>query len=142
MKLNKQIAAAYNGCEVMYQEEMYILTGVSNFHDRIFLAENVDSVDESYHAPNDCQLILWPLSAITDEDAIEVYKISRDNKLDTNEYMIYKGSWWAKSARNTEITDFLRASEWEEKPKRAYDVGYGNIESLIKAGVAIDATTL
>lgn len=85
-------------------------------------------VQDNIELPGGVQLILRPLSKISDEDAIEVYKMVRGVTSD-DRLMIYKGRYYAKVALNTEATDFLRS--------RSYMLPYKGID-LFEAGIAIE----
>lgn len=155
MKLNKQIAAAYIGCDVWeIGNNVGNMSGIMTLSDRTKLLVNCSSNDHYWSMIDLHQLILWPLSAISNEDLVELVSIGgwspqgQGNlikcKFDftSNEVIAEFENSRYRVDISFGIVDFLRASEWEGKPKRAYDVGYGSIESLIKAGIAIDATTL
>lgn len=122
-----------------------------------------------------CKLLLTPLSAISDEDTIEVAKmLCQHGKVDFTQHKVgvigrsdekvlvkigglflhiyFDGRMFATSEDkppadympiyNTQkIIDYLRSNkrpEGTEKP--VYDCGYGDIPSLIEAGIAIDKT--
>jgi len=107
-----------------------------------------------------CKLILRPLNLLTDEHAmtiahlagwrlgelsdsgesidVSVDKFSRTSidlhKMVVKEYIYSTGHTLESPLESTlKIIDFLR--------KNGYDVGYGDIESLIQAGVAISSDT-
>jgi hypothetical protein len=110
-EIRTRFFAAYLGakCTNVNWDNRQILTGVSAFHDCIYAASSYDSPDEWHDKIEDTRLILTDLSRITDEHAIEVYKLDpRFREGQTREYMIYKGQWWAKFARNEHIADLLR----------------------------------
>lgn len=52
-----------------------LFAGVQYVTQTILYAYSVDSVDDHWAVPTDCKLLLTPLSAITDEHAVEVAKI-------------------------------------------------------------------
>lgn len=89
------------------------------------------------------QLLLSPLSEISDEDAIEVMRLLgyTENSMDeTSRDMLYEhlenifsendGNYADPVSGNTftQIIDYLRS--------KSYDCGYTHIPSLIKAGIA------
>lgn len=70
-----KVFAMYLGCEFKYDENEE-----SNILESIAISglvgdENRDESGEGWYGAQDCKLLLTPLSAITDEDAIEVAKI-------------------------------------------------------------------
>jgi hypothetical protein len=71
-KLNSSIAHAYYGALVMYENEVREVYGVNE--NCIALFTDTDEFDYAEHS--DCQLLLTPLSEISDEDAVEVVKIA------------------------------------------------------------------
>lgn len=86
-----------------------------------------------------CQLMLTPISEMSDEHAIEVAKIFDPELLP--EEMARVGRFFANRKdycfgdmdynRTQQIIDYLRSV--------GYDCGYGSIPSLIEAGIAIKA---
>lgn len=105
------------------------------------------------------KLILTPLSEISDEDAIEVAKMLDPWLVENMVYEVKRESFdlrvrgrhdnsrmvqiiWFNSAIfssdnhniNNGVIDFLRS--------KFYDMGYGEIPSLIEAGIAIDKTKI
>lgn len=156
-KLTAQIAAAYFGCMISETKfganesewtDSYIPTGMDN--DGYF--------DKDY---NDirfrhCQLILTPITEISEEDLIEVikrcewwdcYKRYTEMRI---EGMRLKFNGWKviggydtaqeceQSCLNQSQIDYLRSSVRPDgTPKPVYDCGYGSIPSLIEAGIAV-----
>lgn len=92
--------------------------------------------------------ILTPLSAITEEDAVEVAKIMNwdySNEPDSEAHYDLEGLrddissagdnvFDGGFSQNQLIIDHLRS--------KSYDCGYMHIQSLIDAGIAIDATNI
>lgn len=115
----------------------------------------------------DGRLLLIPLSKITDEDAIEVAKIITGNNI-CQIVEKRKGSilFYVDSSSSLDeglqielkFTDYVgRIAQYAQYQStclffyqrvvdflrsRGYDCGYGEIPSLIEAGIAIDKTTL
>lgn len=144
-QLTAQIAAAYSGCEIIH-------TNVSGYGKRL-LPKGI--YEESYiegcylkilntaehnvfFLPmNQCQLILTPLSEITDEHAIEVGKI-----FGFKVQLLENGKWLAKNLHNSkfDITTIKQMQVIDYLRSMGYDCGYGDISSLIEAGIAIPNT--
>jgi hypothetical protein len=152
-KLTAQIAAAYMPCGIMVDGKPRKLVGIDWAENGMYLADYPDENCESlpvwrYEGGfEDCQLILKPLSEISDEDAVWLL-ISRiilyDIHVHIEKCSIKNGiiciEWTALnydakmecqpvSQLNTKQTDYLRS--------KSYDLGYGDIPSLIEAGIAI-----
>lgn len=117
-KLTPQIAGAYIGAQVVWDGIEFPAYNVINSNDII-----------------NCRLILTPLSAISDEDAVEVAKMVNALDIVSNlEYMTKVGKAYIKRNITTFpffIIDYLRS--------RNYDLGYMHIRSLIDAGIAISS---
>jgi hypothetical protein len=80
-----------------------------------------------------------PLSKISDEDAKYIAKNILGYSEGYHDYFVETGKRYLTKNNNyldtdIEVIDYLRS--------RGYDVGYGNIKSLIKSGYALDKTTL
>lgn len=152
MKLNIAIAASYWGAEFIYSGSIGTVRrmgGISENHNLIdYPKTDTFRVDR-------CQLILTPLSKISDEDAVEVGKAFGLKKMDghyyewigkaiiTHHFTMY--SPWDDSILDTasnrglvtnihsrnylKLVDYLRS--------KGYDCGHGSIPSLIAAGVAV-----
>lgn len=154
-KLTAAIAGSYLGCEVIH-------TNVSGYVKRL-LPKGVyqDSFIEGCHLRvlntaehnvyflhlGQCQLLLTPLSAISDEHAVEVADMqmfvpeARNKQKDLLSCTFEKGAFFIchlhfPTAKvnlyelGCETIDYLRSV--------GYDLGHGNIPSLIDAGIAID----
>jgi hypothetical protein len=78
-QLNAAIAAAYWGCEIHTKGETYKMHGMPALFGEIHLSF-APRGNEALEVEQ-CQLVLTPLSAISDEDAIEVAKIIDANNL-------------------------------------------------------------
>lgn len=176
-KLTAQIAAAYFGCKCrnswfpkVHKEykKIWKLAGINIDNPKYFYLSNYDGAVTS----DDCLLILTPLSAISDEHAIEVAKIllpmafvrrtkgwivSRNYTITGFPYVKIHHNLIAYSVQidcrliNFDVScmedgnnvtgetdmqpiaiiDFLRSN--------GYDCGYGNVKSLIDAGIAISS---
>lgn len=77
---NEQIArifAMYLGCELKYEDNSHTTTLESVSTSGLLGDENRDESGEGWYDASDCKLLLTPLSAISDEDAIEAAKIIR-----------------------------------------------------------------
>lgn len=103
-KLTPAIAAAYWDAEI-------------NLGNKYVDADAIGCLQADISAWHECKLLLSPLSAISDEHAVEVANITEK-----------------KDFSASEITDYLRS--------KGYDMGYGSIPSLIEAGIALNKTTL
>lgn len=142
------------------------LTGIhGEYEAEIQLLQDGNVSEEPEYTPfYQTKLLLTPLSAITDEDAIEVAKIIGCNIPLVNSYglqgeityivkrndkgvsvgiyrvggnlneVVRRIYFDDRNLLNTEQADYLRS--------KAYDCGYAEIPSLIYAGLAIDKTTL
>lgn len=160
LKLTAQIAAAYMPCKITdkYANGVhYDMVGVSEYEGN--LQVKMPSGDTDWWNIDMCQLLLTPLSSITDEDAIEVAKIdlgalngfevikvkryntsieidyrwiSDNESLNLKDGYSYSG--WGMGFKpqtySPQITDYLRS--------KSYDCGYGSIPSLLTAAIAIN----
>lgn len=85
IKLDTAKAARYWGCTIKTKEKLTgKLVGIFSTHESC----NIELIDNSIsvgHKLSDCQLLLTPLSAITDEHAIEVAKIASIGKYEAKE---------------------------------------------------------
>lgn len=130
-KLTQQIAGAYTGAQV---EISGIVTyGISHISANGIM---VDTGERFKYTPYDqCRLILTPLSAISDEDAVEVARMVNALDIVSNlEYMTKVGKAYIKRNITTFpffIIDYLRS--------RNYDLGYMGVRSLIDADIAISS---
>lgn len=166
MKLTAAIAGSYPNAEVKHTNSagyerllkpkgIYEDSYIEGCHLRVLnTAEH-----NVYFLPfSDCQLLLTPLSEISDADAVEVAKmLNYRGDVDTSELLEYLkdvsnlrkvgdvfGNIDSKNIAENDISpmiilrcyDFLRASSWNGKPKASYDCGWGEIRSLIEAGMA------
>lgn len=149
-----RIFGAYMPCKIIIDDTHRYLIGVDWGEGYISYGELTESGEPDYdYLADKCtidkiQLILSPLSEISDEDAIEVAKIityipsaRADNHIDlwsideTYFYCAGENIPTTKQFINslpTEAVDFLRS--------RSYDCGFANIPSLIEAGMAIKKT--
>lgn len=133
-QLTQNIAAAYIGAQVIWR-------GIE------VPAYNVINANEIIN----CRLILTPLSAISDEDAVEVAKMALLSarycweRWGSNSSLLSVGKEIANDLFEdygdpvlvapkylSNIIDYLRS--------RNYDLGYMGIRSLIDAGIAISST--
>lgn len=132
-QLTQQIAGAYIGAQVEWTNKKWDIYSYGK--DGVQINALVVPYDQ-------CRLILTPLSAISDEDAVEVAKmvgyddtgngkvcrsfinINREIVLDFEQNVFY-------IKLDTPIIDYLRS--------RNYDLGYMGIRSLIDAGIAISS---
>jgi hypothetical protein len=175
MKLTKQILGAYIGAQVKATTESGEFIGKihSICHDIISIATGIEgavpNITSEWFYFDQCQLILTPLSAISDEDALEVariiynkefptsaWKLNRNNypdfvafeNKDDDDYSIFFSSATedprdpcieAFMPNNQHTTMFVVADYLRSKN---YDLGHLEIKSLIEAGVAVDSTSL
>lgn len=131
--LTQQIAGAYIGAQVEWQGNR--------------TAKVIDVIDTKYLA--DCRLILTPISAISDEDAVVVAKIINAHHPHSEclkfDYSLVKLGYqveanYSSSLFNYDVTDYLRSDKRPDgTPKPVYDLGYMGIRSLIDAGIAISS---
>lgn len=153
--LNAKIAASYLGCEAKVRETPYsksrygTLCGVEL--DRIWIVNKENTSMWASMEKCECQLILTPLSEITDEEIYEAYKtmetaehepdFSKENFLDKMSPVRCAEDCerYGQSCYYSAI-DYLRSSKWNGRIKPAYDMGYGSIPSLIEARIAVKKT--
>lgn len=160
-----RVYGAYMGCDVEYQgrdgrpDKYFIDTTKDdyNFQFRLsgFKGQDVfgDIIlntgelisDEAEADVKDCKLLLTLLSEITDEDAIEVASRQYDDAARFDrDYLVYEGRLIVNEGTGEyhkqhllhcykDMVDYLRS--------KGYDCGYGEIPSLIDAGIAIKQTT-
>lgn len=96
-----------------------------------------------YNSMDEFKLILSPLSAITDEDAIELSKILEESN-DNIEDLIYFGKYWVKRVeKNESINANTCIAIYQFLQSRGYDLPnhYLNEETLFKAGLCVYKTT-
>lgn len=152
MKLTAAIIGAYMGCKVKIGHVIYNITEVGV--DKLYLKTDTGGYAIVPHER--CQLLLTPLSKISDEDAVEVGKAFGLKKMDghyyewigkaiiTHHFTMY--SPWDDSIFDTasnrglvtnihsrnylKLVDYLRS--------KGYDCGHGSIPNLIAAGVAVE----
>ncbi len=159
-KLTAQITGAYLGCQFRYSGSIGKIRTMGG------VARTLNLIDydtqETFHTGR-CQLILTPLSEITDEDAIDVAKLlcNAYYGITANQTQIEKvkdrvkvftgGRGVCSIWNNGAIGWFNSENEQTESPlqlreaydflrSRSYDCGYGKISSLIAAGIAIAKT--
>lgn len=180
-KLTAQIAGAYLGCDVkhstMGRSGIGKLTAIRK--DVLGISDE-DDIYGSWINTDYCQLLLRPLSEITDEDAVQVanmkkrechteftvsnmqhalhqtskdgynilwidfqsFSINHAGHSQVHKHKIGISTWGSVTHYydgelsqvndSRQIIDYLRS--------RSYDCGYGNIPSLIQAGIAIPLT--
>lgn len=128
--LTQQIAGAYIGAQVEWTNKKWDIYSYGK--DGVQINALVVPYDQ-------CRLILTPLSAISDEDAVGLAEIfgydpvgkivkcvMRYNQIELHfEHVVYR------IAITQPIIDYLRL--------RNYDLGYMGIRSLIDAGIAISS---
>lgn len=124
-----RVYGAYYGCQYIDR--------VSN--NRKSLEADIISEIHAFGKYKTYQLTLTPLSKITDEDAVYIAQSILGYSDGYHEYFVETGKRYLSKNSNymdtdREVIDKLR--EW------GYDCGYGDIPSLIEAGIAIDKTTL
>lgn len=153
--LTAQIALSYLGCEVLYGYEGRKKVGTLTGHNAITGLQIFDTsrLTHLHHNvnPDLCQLILTPISQISEDDAIEVAKMIDEfiesPKVSRDEYCIeinddkrmrhvvimkVDGSIYCNDNQNcnNRCIDYLRSL--------GYDCGYGSIPSLIEVGIAVN----
>lgn len=166
MKLTAAIAGAYMPKQVMYNGELREVHGFTTDH--VILFTTTDEFE--YAEYSECQLLLTPLSKISDEDAVEVAKIIIDDednlsiiKVDRESSFCTKVLLKANKATyldvlvftndgNVDLTDakgkdlnachLLWSRLTDYLRSKGYDCGHGSIPSLIAAGVAVEKTNL
>jgi hypothetical protein len=73
-----RVFAMYMPCEFMYEEEINNLVAVGNGW---IYSDEADESGEGVFGTEDCKLLLTPLSAITDEHAVELVEIINGEKI-------------------------------------------------------------
>lgn len=151
--LTQQIAGAYIGAQVVESDGLVgVLTGTNITY--LTVKINGEFYDFDY---DQCRLILTPLSAISDEDAVEVAKIcgkrisedvEREDCFDFVGFQYYLIELFETGSDVRDITldkaikaiDYLRSDKRPDgTAKLVYDLGYGPIKSLIGEGLAISS---
>lgn len=143
---------AYPMCGIKCNEwpdTTHISTGVSQFHNIVYIVENVDSGDEYWSEFEHCKPILTPLTEITKEDEVELMEM-----VNCCNFIIDKESFIAQLICSLNSGNFLPGSmvRWcvdylrsSKRPdgtdKPVYDCGFRHITSLIDAGLAVKAET-
>ncbi len=143
-KLDDRIAATYYGCKISHPTYgIGVICGI--LHRNIYLLKGQHGPVEGCDIDK-CQLMLTPLSKITDEDASKIIHIIWNN---STFHRPTNGKYIAENLRTVDlpikvgqiIAEYLRSpfrADGTSKP--VYDLGFGPIESLIEAGIAIDVT--
>lgn len=133
-----RVYGAYNTVTVKSQFGVHTLFGVTT--EGVYVSVGKERLFREFQGSS---LLLTPLSQISDEDAIEVAALmacpnsSVKSKIEWGKYYIMQiirlnGTY--SCLHLTKTIDYLRS--------KGYDAGYGEIPSLIEAGIAIDKTTL
>ena len=133
--------------------------GVVEYGNTADAIEYLSTVDDAWldrmaNVEVNAKLVLIPLSRITDEDAIEVAKLINPNGNPAFlEYSVYKNGYgqpvvsWGESHHHKYMIEtnyvncpnfVLRGSQVDYLRSKGYDVGFGEIASLIEAGIAIE----
>lgn len=156
MKLTAAIAGSYPNAKVTmsgYDDPIFKIDEIDFKHDEFTLMRV--SNGDIFHEPIDqCQLILTPLSKISDEDAFRcasmcglhtagnrVIRITAAVFVENDTYQLQishngyvclrkNGALYNMDIRK--VYDYLRS--------KGYDCGHGSIPSLIAAGVAVEPT--
>jgi len=174
-KLTAQIAAAYWGAKIWIEDVALETHAISLFaNGNIQVAHSIGSQD--HWCILYCQLILTPLSKVSDEDAVECAKLASyhpDLKEDWENIICdfqvdkivrhtdgveikhtcicFEGSFHIRfdgsmfmsgeyGGSFAEPTIYLPHYGIDYLRSKGYDCGYGNIPSLIEAGIAIENT--
>lgn len=143
MKLTDNIAAAYFNAGVLHAGNTYEMHGVMRGIIEVFTLEDSDQFE--LLECSECQLELTPLSAITDEHAIEVAKMSSNyNEFAFSQHQDYVDMVIADGIgialnwmKNQGLSAFICDQQAQYLRSRNYDCGYGSIPSLIDAGIAV-----
>jgi len=129
-KLTAAIAGAYFGAMVRTPDGDYKMHHVAP---NLMCVEIEEGNQFDYVRYEHCQLILTPLSKISDEHAVEVCKLLYNNpslhNAERGRIVATTGDWHS-TRKGVAIIDYLRS--------KGYDCGHGNIPSLISAGIAVE----
>jgi len=122
-QLTQQIAGAYIGAQV---SGLYKATAAD------IMQSNIIGM---------FRLILTPLSAISDEDAVEVARIG-GSPYKVHEFMVQSGKELVTECfdRTSTVTGIKWQNIIDYLRSRNYDLGYMHIRSLIDADIAISST--
>lgn len=128
-----RIIAAYWGCRIQVNGNQMQMIGLET--KCIYLAKPAKDYAEEFDF-SDCQIMLKPLSLISNEDAIEVAKMNfhghtEHPQVELGRALVQKIHKHIYCEKVVTIIDFLRS--------KSYDCGYGNIPSLIAMGIAVEA---
>jgi hypothetical protein len=132
-EIRAKIFALYLRCEIMNVDQKEILIGICG--DMIYSdwrgLKNVCGIDET-------QLLLTPLSKITDEDKIEVAKMAGyDPKLYSIEYSQDTFSFCCSSSSSYIELKYLQFGVVDYLRSKSYHIPYQDID-LFEAGIAIE----
>jgi hypothetical protein len=142
MKKIEDYAHLYLGCPVLLESEMYGVGGKPDkIHERLVVIDKHGCEGEKHILyEGDFKLILRPLSDMTEEEALEVVRITRPNA----ELVKYKeGCWWSFRDPNDGTIYKWRKHPLEyltpEQTRILLSKGF-DLFGLIEAGLALDKT--
>lgn len=150
--LNPAIAGSYQNAPVLYNGVVREVYGVNI--NCVALFTETDEFECVEH--EESQLILTPLSKISDEDAVEVAKmLNYREDVDMSELLEHMkdvinirkvgdvfGNIDSKNIADNDVSPMVILRIYDFLRSRSYDCGYGSIQSLIQAGIAVDGTLL
>lgn len=151
-KLTPQIVAAYPNVLIKTKEFISRQVGLGYENDLLVLRATGGVIADAFISPvSDCQLILFPLSEISDEDAIEVAKIVNVSQRNAQQFIGCDKNNYASigkylvSELHTNFYDFIVRpfviiQVYDYLRSRSFDMGFGSIPSLITAGLAVKPT--
>ena len=134
-QLNAAILGAYFGCEVLDTNTGESFEMVSVDNDRIVgsrqcsMYPDGDFIDEMEIKVSDTILVLRRLESLTDEEVVKVLEIDGQKAITPELDKKTVIRWNKYNALSRRTTDYLRSIK--------IDIGYGDIPSLIGAGLAI-----
>jgi len=123
---NEQVArvfAMYLGCEIRYGENEEASTLESIATSGLIGDENRDERGEGWYDQSDCKLLLTPLHAISDEDAIEVSKLFWRGSA-TNEERKYLGRMAVGFHFENYSWDYENGFDTAKNRKRISEIGF------------------
>jgi len=162
-KLTDKIAVAYYGSKVLLRDDPQALTGtILGVHGyNLYIASSTHLLLKEI---GDCELILNPISKISDKQAIDIATIMCNgyggiNKSPTVERVddrikVWTGGrgvcsiWfngelnWSDVENHNLNTSMQARQAYDYCRKNSIDVGYEEIPSLIKAGIAVKSTNV
>jgi len=137
-QLTAQICAAYFGCEVrmdLIETSIGVMLGMDTKYITVYYNTYRLSHFVSF---NEAKLVLRRLESLTDDEALHIHRSMFPESMELDfegiklniENLLQKSTWGFVPSNTRNTIDYLRSIK--------IDIGYGDIPSLIDAGLAIE----